>query len=386
MNLKILIFLLVAIGLDDAYGSIIVLSGLEESQTIQAVLVGILYGSQIVFSPLQAGFSDFSCRRTGLLIAFCVTFVSLILLFFHVKFFYIFLLLAALIKGIGGNIIPIARASLADTVKHNFRFAIGLSTSAIAIGFIFTTILGNRLSNLYLNILLVISLVVLFLFGFKIFYDKSDKDRKDKPATLWEGAKREIYTIYNDFLKNKLFLMSGLSYYFWELSFYIVFIGDVDMENSFFKHYSLAMCLGYLSGVVLLRFIRKSDPHVLRWGYNISISSIVLVFISYFVGIKVIALYLPIISYFFYSLGFGFFVPCLFSMVSKTRALHEQGKIYGLIDAFDGAAFTTAILLDVYLKSFKITIFLSFLFLLIGVLIYNLSRNHWRPHEKKIYL
>lgn len=384
LNLKVLLFLLVTIGLDEAYKSVIVQAGLCQPKMIQAAVSGVLFGSQILFAPLQAGFSDFSCRRRGLLFALIITFISLVMMFWQWAFFAVVLLLAALVKGVAGNVVPIARAALADTIKHNFRFAIGLSTSAIAIGYIFTTEMTRCLSNTAFIIILVVSLVALYVLGKLFFFDRRDLDKETKPATLWQGTKTELRLLYTNFLCDRIFLLSCLAYFFWELSFYLTFIKDVELENGFFENFSFTMCVGYLLGVILLRFTRKSDPHVLRWGYTLAVVSLLTIFVSFFVTLGLFADYAPLIAYFFYSLGFGFIVPCLFSMVSKIREPHEQGKIYGLIDSFDTVAFTIAILLDVFVMPFRVIIFLSFVFLLVGVFVYTLSRKHWKVHEEKI--
>jgi sugar phosphate permease len=47
----------------------------------------------------------------------------------------------------------------------------------------------------------------------------------------------------------------------------------------------------------------------------------------------------------FFALGFGFFVPCLFSSISKKHPMHEQGKIYGLIDSTDALGLMIAVLI-----------------------------------------
>lgn len=384
---KILLLLLISIGLDEAYNSVIVESSEGQDALIKAFLSVALFGSQIIFSPLQAGFSDFSSRKRSLIFAFLITFISLLFLPFNSKstYFIYFLFIASLLKGIGGNIVPIARAGLAESIKHNFRFAIGLSTSAIAAGYIFIKILSQHLDSFYVPVILIVTMPIILFFLIRFYLDKHDADPTDKPATFTKAMIKDMKAIYNDFLKDKIFFLSASSYYFWEVSFYLVFIKDVELRSSDFKNFSLTMCAGYLFGVVLLRFIsRWHDQHVLKLGYRISIISIILIFIAAFSGISLLNQFAPISGYFVYSLGFGFFVPCLFSMVSKIRQPHEQGKIYGLIDSVDTVAFITAMLIDVFVTDFKLIIFTSFIFLLIGTLVYNLSHKHWRLHEEKL--
>lgn len=386
-NLRVLLILLISMGLDEAYSSAILQSSENQTQLMKALISGALFGSEIIFSPIQAGFSDFSSRRKGLIFAFLVTLLAMIFLLFPSKsvYFLIFLFLAALLKGIAGNIIPIARAALADSVKHNFRLTIGLSTSAIAAGYIFIKVVSQDLDSFYVPVALLITVPLILYFIFKYFFDKNDEDTNNKPSSFTNAMKKDLKSIYYNFIKDKIFSLSSCAYFFWELSFYLVFISDVELKNRYFKNFSITMCFGYLMGVLCLKLISNwHDRRVLKLGYVISIFSVLFVIVSFVSGINFFQQHMPISGYFIYSFGFGFFVPCLFSMVSKIRPSHEQGKVYGLIDSIDTVSFATAILIGIYVSGFKLIIFLSFLFLLIGTFVYNLSKKYWVRYEKRL--
>jgi len=133
-----------------------------------------------------------------------------------------------------------------------------------------------------------------------------------------------------------------------------------------------------------LKLINKwHDQHVLRFGYRISTVSVITIFIASIFGVQY-SYYVSILAYVVFSFGYGFFIPCLFSMISKVRQPHEQGKIYGLIDSVDTIAFATALLFGVFILNFKLIMVISFLFLIIGILIYHLSKKHWSVHEEKL--
>lgn len=386
-NFKILLLLLASISLDDAYNSVIVESSGGQNSITKAFICVALFGSQIVFSSLQAGFSDFSSRKRSLIFAFLITLFALMFLPFNSKslYFTYFLFIASLLKGIGGNIVPIARAGLAEAIKRNFRFAIGLSTSAIAVGYIFVKMLSQRLNTFSISVILITTIPIIVFVIINFYIDKHDKDPTDKPDSFLKSIKRDAKLLYTDFLRDKIFFLSASSYFFWELSFYLVFIKDVELGSGDFKNFSLAMCIGYVSGVLLLGAARGwRDQRILKLGYHISIASIAFIFIVYISGISLLKQFAPIYGFFGYSFGFGFFVPCLFSMVSRARQPHEQGKIYGLIDSTDTIAFTTALLLDIFITSFKLIIISSFIFLLIGSFVYNSSIKYWRFNEERL--
>ena len=385
-NLKTLTLLLIAIGLDEAYNSSIIESSGNFSQLTKALISTLLFGAQVIFSPIQAGISDFRSRKKGLIIAFFVTSISLSLLLCDSKsrYFISFLIIAACLKGIGGNIIPISRAVLADSIKHNFRFAIGLTTSSIAAGYIFIAVISQFFNSFYVPMELLITTLVVLILILIFFLDRFDSIAQVANRSLRIEIIENVKSIYEDFLKDKIFFMSSLSYYFWEVSFYLVFIKDVELRSKNFENFSIPMCVGYLLGVLSLKLINKwHDQHVLRFGYRISTVSVITIFIASIFGVQY-SYYVSILAYVVFSFGYGFFIPCLFSMISKVRQPHEQGKIYGLIDSVDTIAFATALLFGVFILNFKLIMVISFLFLIIGILIYHLSKKHWSVHEEKL--
>jgi len=116
---------------------------------------------------------------------------------------------------------------------------------------------------------------------------------------------------------------------------------DVDLKIRAFKGLTMAMIMGYLIGVFFLwMFRRKEDQQMIKIGYTISIIALIPIFILFPFASD---LKMTIIScYFFYALGAAFLAPSLFSMLSKERKPHEQGKIYGLLDSTDAIALLIA--------------------------------------------
>ena len=95
-----------------------------------------VYGLQFFASTIQGGMSDYFCRKKSLIVGFVA--ICLGQLFFLLAFKHgYFLVLTVLLYGFLGNITPIARAALVDTgFKNDFRTSVGLSTIAIAVGWV----------------------------------------------------------------------------------------------------------------------------------------------------------------------------------------------------------------------------------------------------------
>ena len=102
---------------------------------------------QILAAPLQAGFSDFYCRRKSLIVSLVFSSLSLVtLVFFKSKHLLtVFpLVIVVFMNGIFGNTIPLAWAALADVQKTNLRFSLALTTGAYSVAYMILA-----LSNLF---------------------------------------------------------------------------------------------------------------------------------------------------------------------------------------------------------------------------------------------
>ncbi len=111
------------------------------------ILPTVMIIMQILAAPVQAGFSDFYCRKKSLIVSLVFTSLSLVILvFFKSKHLLtIFpLILVAIMNGIFGNTVPLAWAALADIQKTNLRFSLALTTGAYSAGYMILAI-----SNLF---------------------------------------------------------------------------------------------------------------------------------------------------------------------------------------------------------------------------------------------
>ncbi len=294
---------------------------------------------QIIFSPIQSGYSDFYCRKRSLIISLGFSALSVVpafLYFEHVLSPLFLLCLMIIIKGVAGNNLPLAWAGIADTQTKNVRLSLGFSTSAIALGYLGLIILRKIFNETTLSVIIFFMFLFLCIICYKSFIDirdnKTSKNNSEDPSLI-----SDIKTLVNKFLRSRRFTQGLLTYLFWEISFYSAHMLDVDLKIIEFKGLTLAMILGYLFGVACLwKLPKKSDEEVIKLGYQISILSFVPMFSLYsFVPSKE---FLIIICYFSYAFGAAFLAPSLFSTLSKEREPHEQGKIYGLLDSTDTIA------------------------------------------------
>ncbi len=310
----------------------------------------------IIASPIQSGYSDFFCRKRSLVVSLSCSLLALVCAFFSTEnslFPFLLLAVAILAKGGLGNNLPLAWAAIADIRAKNFRFSFGLSTAAMAFGYLVLICLKKLFNTGGSTIIVLLLFMVLIYFCVRKFQDIRDRktplDAIEPPPSqyspqheenFWNRLRNEISFIIRDFLKDRRTRKALVAFMLWEISFYSALIVDVDIEIRDFNHLSVSMLLGYLLGVVLLKFSSKrTDDQMIKIGYYLSILSLVPVFvIGPFFNMNITI----ICCYFVYSLAAAFLAPSLFSILSRERKPHEQGKIYGLIDSSDTIAFLIA--------------------------------------------
>jgi MFS family permease len=320
-----------------------IFSGLSSISAIQEFVFYFFFLIvQICLSPIQSGYSDFYCRKKSLLVSLFFSALSLVFAFFYFEYLPspVFVLGAMiLIKGGLGNNLPLSWAGIADTQTADVRLSLGLSTSAIALGYLSLIVLSQFFFGKSLSIIVFSLFVVLIFICFGSFFDlrdQSEGSNREAPSLI-----KDIKLLMNNFIKVQRFRKGLLTFMFWEISFYSAHMLDVDLKISNFKGLTLAMILGYLLGVVFLwRLPEKKDEEMISIGYFISIISFFPIFIFYYFISDVKFLIIP--CYFFYALGAAFLAPSLFSTLSKERRSNEQGKIYGLLDSTDTIAFLLA--------------------------------------------
>ncbi len=314
---------------------------------------------QMIAAPIQAGFSDFCCRRKSLIVALVISFVSLFFLIYSKSsssIASIFLLLSLVLNACLGNTVPIAWSALADVQQKKLRFYLGLTTTAYAIGYMALALFGQTGQHsenawLWQNIALPLALVGLsILFVWKLYNDARDQKLKDKSPHFIELANSEFKSLSEE-LKSRSTLFGLLAYFCWACSQYSVLL--LLLESQKHNMTVMIMMLGYIVGVSFLGFNHKvKDEKMIKLAYFITILSIICFFSGNLLSYDNEILFS--ISGFLYTWGNAFLTPSIFSLFSKEREIDEQGKGFGLIVSADSAGFLIGIIFVQIFTKYKI--------------------------------
>lgn len=315
--------------------------GLKTLQVSRINLFVLFLSLQVIFAPLQAGLSDFYCRKKSIIFClFCITIsICISSLYTHRVDL---LILASVLFGTAGNLIPISRAGLLDLIfpHHNFRFYIGLSTVAIALGYFLSAILFRILPNIAILIVIILGLLLGIFVAYFYFIDI--KDSHPNIAKGEFSLSQEIYALWNDFLGKPIFFLALFTYFFLEVAFYEMLFDYTATTPESFLSSVILMCLGYITGAFIIKTSKHSDQRWIKRGLFCSFSALIL-----FTCIPIDRfLFLRLTFFVIFALGYGLFIPCLFSLISKQEASHNQGKIYGLVDSFSAGALLITYLIN----------------------------------------
>ncbi len=381
--LPILIFFILADVVAD--NSILRVFGAHSSSSAFMLSMGMLI-LQMVAAPIQAGFSDFYCRKKSLIVALTVSLISLLFLFYAMSpgsLSIIILAFVALMKGTFGNTVPLAWGALADTQEKNLRFSLALSTGAYAVGYMVLAISSmygakkiSGYSWLSLEGMPIIIFVVCILCCAFFFRDVRDKKMRfeihNKKIAFLRLAHSEFKALLQDVYQRSTRL-GLLAYFLWATSQYSVLILLTDFQTQYIDTV-IVMMLGYLIGVAILGFCKKiKDEKIIRSAFVITISSLSLyfVFINFTKNIHL----LISVCYFFYTIGNAFLSPSILSLFSKDRELHKQGQGFGLIVSADSGGFLFASIVAILFGFFKISFNYIVLFSFIAFVI------SWIPYS-----
>lgn len=319
------------------------------------LLVFLLF--QIFFAAIQSGLSDFIGRKESLVLSFSVSLFSLLCAFlysFNCLRWEFFLILALISKAFWGNTIPISFAAIADTQKKNYRGSFALASSTYSLAFITLIIINSFFSDelIFISISAAIILTSL-LMCISSFRDSSDKSAHlphdgslTHPSNFfikaWNLGVREISLLITE-LKRPLTKYALSAYTLWEVSMYSIIISQVDLNPGPSQKITLAMMIGYLIGVFILRVrpcSRLKDKKMITIGYFFSFFSL----IPYFILMKFTTSQNILLGacYSLHAIGNAFLSPTILSILVRKRSTHDQGKILGLVESADTVAFLLA--------------------------------------------
>ena len=326
---------------------------------------------QIIIAPFQSGLSDFYCRKKSLITALIFTLGSLTFTYLYDAgiFATILGLFIILLLKSYGNITPISWAAIADVQKKELRFALGIATSPYALSYI---ILGlfNRLSKKTSSDLIIwFFILVIIIYVIKFFTDPNDIEKRKKriDSSPLKKISTEKRAIFKDF-RDKIILTGLLGYLCWSIALYIMLVILVDFGIAHGNAYAIHMMYGYFIGVLILKFCDKvSDNHIISLGYIVTLVPLILYFFLKDTTIKhSLLINIPCV---FTGMGNAYLTTAMLTILSKERKIHEQGRVFGLVESIDTFGFWLATLIVLFYKIFKPSIhFLIFTSIFIFVL------------------
>lgn len=317
--------------------------------------ISLYHTFALIFAIPQSGLSDNRGRKKHLIFSlFCVllSVALFILIYVFVKislinvsqfsFFTVFPI--CLLAGVTGNVIPIARAGLADLKIHDFRAAMGWSTIFIGFGWVAPILLGLIFFPLGVMISSIIILLFVILIVKKFFFDPEDSSIRRGDSVI-----KISWNSYRWFAS--MFLVAGgafsvFAYLFSEISFYQIYSlvedGVHGPEN---QVVGLIMAFGYAFGIIIQWIVYCSDESGIKFGSLLSLTFLFVIFcfklfsheISDIVSLNNYYIIEGILNFSF-SFGFGFLIPSLFSLMAKRVHPHHAGRLFGAIDFTDTLA------------------------------------------------
>jgi hypothetical protein len=345
---------------------------------------------QILFAPLQAGFSDY-CRKASLIIALSCSFLS-ILPIFSVFYFcksltaicFILIEIGLVLAACLGNVTPIAWSALADHKQTNIRFSLALTTTAYAIGYMVLAFANKQIPVTSFNtpnpwnILIPVSLLGISITLVSMWYH--DKKHPLRVYRKELGFFAHIRSEHADFLKElrrPATFLGIFAYLFWASSQYGILVWLV--ESQIYSSLVIIMMCGDFLGVIILYFSQKiSDEKIIRLAFTVTVFSFLLFFtLISFTNNESILL---AISYFLYTLANGILSPTILTLFSKERSIHEQGKGFGLIVSADTAGYLIGIFSARAFYQFNVGVKYMMLFSLV---IFLISWPFYFEYEKR---
>ena len=116
---------------------------------------------------------------------------------------------------------------------------------------------------------------------------------------------------------------------------------------------------------------------IIKTAFIITVSAMLLFFI--FIPLMKNGLFLLSTCCCFYTLSNAFLTSSIFSLFSKEREIHQQGKGFGLIVAADSAGFLVGVIAEKGFENFQIAIEYA---ILVSLLVFLISWFPYSAYEK----
>lgn len=340
--IRIFLMVLLAIVADQVVESVI-LEAVSPLKFSFGKITNIFLLSTMPFALILAAWSDFHCRRKTMIFALLSLSISAILITLFKGYNNLWVLYTSLIfKGIGGNVTPVALASLATIVpKRKFTIFLAIAICAYSVG-LWVPIYLHSFKNLPFTATFLSLICTLFVFLWFRESKFDDFQLQKNTASLrkfFSFLKKDLVAIAL-FAVGVTVILALLGFLASEISYYQILLrGEVLGVNPFYSNISIKMAVGYYVGTILLIIFLKnniSDSRCLSVGILCSILSLLSSSLLSTFGVTSSTLFNLLFA--FFSIGSGLLTPCIFSILSKVCHADEQGKIYGFLDTIDTLA------------------------------------------------
>ncbi len=333
---------------------------------------------QMICAPVQGTLSDLYCRRKGLLIAVAGVLVSCLFILSGLllcedpkKEIWVFVVGIA-IDAVFGNSNTIGRAALIDSrFAGDARKALGYSFMAQGLPWVVVFAYCWFLPDLYM-FMVVLNLLCLILCFF-YFEDKRDEDPLREQRLFWARMKKLFSLFYSPTFRWAIiaFLISqiGFEYFFFHEDHHI------SLRVSRFVFTLLGF--GYFSGAFLQNFIEVQTQNlrkVVLAGFWISIFGFAIIPVFFHMGCNFFGNPQEILEGVaaLLMMAAGFYFPSLYTLFSKGRPIHEQGKLFGFLESIQNLSeVIPPLLVLLWVPTDLHVIYICATLYLIGLIIFN---------------
>ena len=269
--------------------------------------------------------------------------------------------ISIVILATGGNFIPITRSCIASLETQSLRSSIGYTTTMIGFACITVNILSFIFSPLQILVTTLLGQLICIIMIIKYYNQQEYIDRNQKIIVVIKDSYKHLLKI--------IILTAGLNliltYLFTNTVFYNIYVEDGDNAFPAYKQLAgISMGIAYFLGVLTQFIFNPSDIKSIKFGLILSTVSVVILvclkntfFLRLYDSIEsFIHLKIQDIAQFCFAFGFGYFIPSIFSLLSKNITKKHYGWLFGLIDATDTASLLLSSII-IYSFSKNITTF-----------------------------
>lgn len=298
------------------------------------LLISVFFLAELVGAPLQGKISDLFGRKKLLLISIFT--ISLVSLFTGTSIQYstILCIVLLLIHGLLGNADVIARAALIESHirlaknPEHLKKVLGFSFAILPIPWFINSIsiISGTKETLYFFPLVGVASLILAAIIWKTFRDEADSNEEN---CINSQEKHPSFTIR--------FIPSLFAFLLLQIAFQIVYLKQENLysmqnphqEAEFTLIFAIAFLIGTLGQICIpLNNIRALRIAIISASLTLSLG--ILFEFRIFSEIQILH---PILSFGFFTLAIGIYLPRLYCFYAERTKLHEHGLAFGILES-----------------------------------------------------